>query len=250
MRILALTALLTALACAPAWAETLVVSISSHRVAIQSNFTGTEVVLFGTVERDERTVARSGPLDVAVVVKGPRTDVVARRKESFLGLWLNADKRTFANVPSYLAILSSRPLDDIVEPAQRARLGLGLEHVLGQVSEAQDAAGFREGVLRLKTRAGLWREAGQGVAFINNTLFRATVPLPANVPIGNFDVDVFLLSNGLPLSRTSTALEVVKVGFEDRVAEYARSYSLAYGVGSAVLAVLCGWLASVAFRRD
>ena len=37
---------------APAKAERLITTLSTSRVLIQSNFTGTDVVLFGSVERD------------------------------------------------------------------------------------------------------------------------------------------------------------------------------------------------------
>jgi hypothetical protein len=40
------------LAAAPAQAEKLVVSVSSHRVLITSNFSGDELTLFGTIEPD------------------------------------------------------------------------------------------------------------------------------------------------------------------------------------------------------
>ena len=42
----------------PAQAERLVVSLSNHRVAVTSNFVGTELVLFGTVEPDAGRVPR------------------------------------------------------------------------------------------------------------------------------------------------------------------------------------------------
>ena len=45
--------LLTALA--PARAETLIVSISSHQIQITSNYTGDQLTVFGLVERDGRT---------------------------------------------------------------------------------------------------------------------------------------------------------------------------------------------------
>ena len=53
----ALTLVATA---APAAAERLVSSLSSHRVLITPSFTGTELVLFGTVERDAASVPRRG----------------------------------------------------------------------------------------------------------------------------------------------------------------------------------------------
>jgi uncharacterized membrane protein YfcA len=44
--------------------------------------------------------------------------------------------------------------------------------------------------------------------------------------------------------------EVVKVGFEQFVAQAAREYGLLYGFATALMALLTGWLASVVFRKD
>ncbi|MEN3376364.1 MAG: hypothetical protein V7604_1719, partial [Hyphomicrobiales bacterium] len=49
---------------------------------------------------------------------------------------------------------------------------------------------------------------------------------------------------------TQTALEIVKVGFEQFVASAARDHGLLYGLATAMMAVLTGWFASVVFRKD
>jgi hypothetical protein len=54
-------------------AERLVTTLSTSRVLIASNFTGADVVLFGSVERDAQTVARRGGYDIVVTVTGPRS---------------------------------------------------------------------------------------------------------------------------------------------------------------------------------
>ena len=45
-------------ATAPAHAERLVTSISRHQVLVNSSFTGTSIVLFGTIEPDTPTARR------------------------------------------------------------------------------------------------------------------------------------------------------------------------------------------------
>src|SRR5437868_14956061 len=80
---------------APAQAERLITTLSTSRVLISSNFTGTDVVLFGSVERDAQTVARRGGYDIVVTVTGPRVHVVTLRKERLFGIWVYADSRPF-----------------------------------------------------------------------------------------------------------------------------------------------------------
>jgi uncharacterized protein (TIGR02186 family) len=45
-------------------------------------------------------------------------------------------------------------------------------------------------------------------------------------------------------------MEVVKVGFEQLVANAARDRGLIYGLATAMMALLTGWFASVVFRKD
>jgi len=98
-------AILLALA-SPARAERLITTLSTSRVLISSNFTGADVVLFGSVERDAQTVARRGVYDIVVTVTGPRETVVTYRKERVFGVWVNADSRTFVSCSSQYAATS------------------------------------------------------------------------------------------------------------------------------------------------
>ena len=56
----------------PAAAERLVASLTNHHVMITSNYTGVELVLFGSVERDATSLRRAGPYDIVATVTGPR----------------------------------------------------------------------------------------------------------------------------------------------------------------------------------
>ena len=107
-------------------AERLVASLSNHRVMVTSSYTGEELVLFGSVERDAATVPRRGPYDIVATVTGPRQSLRTRRKERVLGIWVNVSSREFVNPPSYLAVLQSHPLDAIANAENRKKLQLGL----------------------------------------------------------------------------------------------------------------------------
>src|ERR1700716_754709 len=116
MRRIALTFLIVLAAlgpyCGPATAERLVVSLSNHRVAVTSSFTGEDLVLFGTVEPDNARTPLRPPYDLLVTVAGPRETMRARRKERVLGIWINTETREFVRAPSYLSILANRPVTE------------------------------------------------------------------------------------------------------------------------------------------
>jgi uncharacterized protein (TIGR02186 family) len=239
-----------------ALAERLVVSLSTHRVLVTSNFIGEQIVLFGTVERDAATVPRRGGYDLVVTVTGPRETLVTRRKERVIGIWVNMDSRTFVKVPSYLAVLASKPLDRIAAPETLRRLQIGLENTLLPQQIGVDVADvvrddpFRAAFLRLKSERGLYREEPNAATFLTGNLFRATIPLPADVPIGNYEVDIKLFADGTMIARTASALEIIKAGFEQFVVSAARDHALGYGLATAAMALMTGWFASIIFRRD
>jgi len=248
--------LLILLACGPAAAERLVVSLSNHRVAITSNFTGEDLVLFGTIEPETAGAALRSSYDLVVTVTGPRQTVRTRRKERTLGIWVNVDSREFVRVPSYLAVLSNRPAAAIADPESLRRLQIGLGNFLLPQRIGPDIADtvrddpFRLAFVRLERQHGLYREAATAVTFLTPTVFRAAIPLPAEAPVGNYAIDVKLFAEGAVIASTNSALEVSKAGFEQYVAEAAVNDGVIYGLATSLMALLTGWLASVVFRRD
>jgi uncharacterized protein (TIGR02186 family) len=240
----------------PAAAERLVTSLSSHRVLITQYFTGEELVLFGSVERDANSVPRRTGYDIVATVTGPRESLVTRRKQRVFGIWVNVDSRTFVDAPSYLAILTTKPVAQIADPDTLRRLQIGLDNMLfpqrigvdlGDVSRNDP---LRAAFLRLQRAHHLYVEEPTGVTFLTPALYRASIPLPAQSPIGTYEVDVKLFADGAMIARTTSAFEVMKVGFEQFVASAARDHGLLYGMATAMMALMTGWLASVVFRKD
>jgi uncharacterized protein (TIGR02186 family) len=258
MRRFAFMLVLVALAGAtlPANAERLVVSLSNHRVAVTSSFVGEELVLFGTIEPDPVAVPLRPPYDLVVTVAGPRQTLRTRRKQRMLGIWVNVDSREFVGVPAYLAVLSNRPVNDIAKEDTLRRLQVGLDNFLLPQRIGTDLGDtvrddpFRRAFVRLQNQQGLYRESGTAVTFLTPTVFRAAIPMPAAVRTGSYGIEVALFSGGILVARTNSALEVIKTGFEQYVADAARDYGLLYGTATAMMALLIGWFASLVFARD
>jgi uncharacterized protein (TIGR02186 family) len=258
MRRIACMLILVMVACGaqPAAAERLVVSLSNHRVQITSNFAGENLVLFGTVEPSSASAPLRPSYDLVVTVTGPRETFRTRRKERVAGIWVNADSREFVHVPSYLAVLSNRPVNEIANAETLRRLQVGLDNFLLPQRIGPDIADtvrddpYRVAFVRLEGEKGLYREVPNGVTLLTPTVFRAAIPLPADVPTGSYAIDVKLFSGGALMARTNSALEVTKAGFEQYVADAARDHGLLYGIATALIALFTGWFASVVFRRD
>jgi uncharacterized protein (TIGR02186 family) len=229
---------------AAARAQTLSADLSSHLVAITTGFTGASVVLFG---------ATDGPADVIAVVRGPERAVTVRRKSRIAGLWINTRDFTFAGVPSFYAVYSTRPLDAIAPPRMQALHQIGLDNLrFGGGEEARgngERDAFRVALLDEQQRQGLYVGAPGRIDFLGDRLFRATFDFPANVPTGTYIVEVFLVRDKSVVSGQTTPLLVSQTGIDADVGDFAQRQSLAYGILAVAVAALAGWLASLPFRN-
>jgi uncharacterized protein (TIGR02186 family) len=238
----------------PADAERLVTSVSTHRVLITSNFSGTELVLFGAIDGAPPDT-QIGAYDVVVSVRGPARSFVTRRKQRVLGLWVNMDSREFSQVPSYLAVMSNKPIAEIGAPELLRRYRIGLvNNVLppaaSDIIDVPPEDSFRGAFLRVKTNEGAYTADPKGVTFLTPRFFRAGVPIPGTAQTGDYQVETLLIAKGALLAQQQTAIEVVKTGFEAVIAQEARNHRFFYGLGTALLALLTGLIATLLFRYD
>lgn len=256
-RLGAVLALLAGLLGAPdARGESLVAATSTNVVNINSNFTGTNITVFGSIERDRATVSRAAEYRLAVQIFGPRETVVTRRKERVFGIWVNRSERTYVDVPSFYAILSTGPIDQLATRETMRRYQIGLdqlilpEHAPGLEEMAAGDAEFRAGFLRLKLQSGLYKELPGTVSFLSPNLFKASIPIPANVPVGRYTVQIVLFQEGVPLAEHTSDVVVSKTGFEQFMFDLAFTKPIVYGVITVLMALMTGWLAGIIFRRD
>lgn len=226
-----------------AGAQPLVADLSSHLIAITTGFAGTEVLLYGATE---------GEGAVVVVLRGPESVATVRRKVRIAGIWINRDQLVFEGVPVFYRVASSQPLAELLPPALQGRLHIGVDQLRFKVpadASPAEVAAFRAGLIRNKERQGLYSAAVGQVSFLGPRLFRTRINLPANVPTGSYTVEVFLIRDGQVLGAQTTPLFVSKVGVGADIFEFAHAHALLYGAIAVAIAVLAGWLGSIAFRR-
>jgi uncharacterized protein (TIGR02186 family) len=239
-------------AAAPTPREEVISDISTREISIQSNFTGIEILIFGSVDYSDAVEHDKDIYDVVVLLRAPGQAIVARRKERIAGIWMNGPGKVYPNVPGFYAVLSSRPLRAITSDETLKTLGIGLNNIdFGRETKSDsEEETFRSTVVRLKEQQLLFQEHDDGVAFIGRSLFRATVDLPVNVPIGRYTADVYLFRDGQVVSKNQSTLEVSKAGFERAIYLAAFHHPLIYGLIAVMLAMLAGLAGWVAFRRE
>lgn len=239
---------------APVRSEVMISSLSTHRVLISSNYTGAQISIFGSVERDGHTAARADPYDIVITVTGPRRQLVVREKDRSGPFWLNRNQQRFDGAPAFMVTLTTRQMAEMGSEEDARRLVIGLKNKLlstdAGLSDAPEEARFTDALIRLKSQDRLYSEVERGVTFLTPSLFQARLDLPAKAPTGNYDVRIDLLVGQVRLASHQTSFEVVQIGFEQQVAEFAKNWAFLYGLTTALTAILFGWFATVVFRRD
>ena len=229
----------------------LVPDISSRRVEIRYSFTGAQLLLFGAIlYPGGRPPVR--PADIVVVLRGPVEPIVLREKQKIAGIWMNADSDRFRSAPSFYAVASSRPIQQLVDERTASIYEMGLHNLQlspGGGALPEKERRFEAGLLDLGRRHGVYSEHPYGVEINQGVLYRATIAIPSQVPVGTYTAETFLVDRGRVLAAATREIEIGKSGFERFVALAARRHAILYGLVSVLLSLLLGYGAALLFKR-
>jgi len=229
----------------------LVPDISARRVEIRYSFTGAQLLLFGAIlYPGGRAPAR--PADIVVVLRGPVEPIILREKQKIAGIWMNADSNRFRSAPSFYAVAASRPIGQLVDERTAAIYEMGLQNLQlspGGGALPEKERRFEAGLLDLRRREGLYAEHSNGVEISQGVLYRATISIPSQVPVGTYTAETFLIDRGRVLAAATRDIQINKSGFERFVALAARRHAILYGLLSVLLSLGLGWAAAALFRR-
>ena len=229
----------------------LVPDISARRVEIRYSFTGAQLLLFGAIiYPGGRPPAR--PADIVVVLRGPVQPILVREKQKIALIWMNADSNRFRSAPSFYAVASSRPISQLVDNRTAAIYEMGLHNLQlspGGGALPEKERRFEAGLLDLRKRHGLYSENPAGVEISGGVLYRATITIPSQVPVGTYTAETFLVDRGRVLAAATKDIEINKSGFERYIALAARRHEGLYGLAAVLLSLGLGWAAAAVFRR-
>lgn len=236
--------------------EKLQMGLSVDVVPVGSDFAGQNIVVFGAIESADQADLYRGEYNVLIEVIGDLQEAVVRKKERISGIWINAAAREYRDVPSYYSVHSRVPITAMVDPSVLSNLGIGVKYLKakpvdrGNIEEFLTEGEFSSALRRKRIEDKLFAEDAASVEQISPSLFRATVSLPPNVPIGFHTVKAHLFKDGKKLDQVVQTFEVRKVGFEEWIYNLAHQQSLLYGILCVLLAIFTGWFANVIFRKN
>ena len=253
---IALFLLITAFVSTAGAQEKLQLGVSVDVVPVESDFAGRDIVVFGAIEFADQPTLYRGDYKVLVEVIGDLENAIVRKKDRISGIWINAAAREYRDVPSFYSLHSRNPIEEVVDPSVLSSLGIGVKYLKakpvdrGNIEEFLTQGEFSSALRRKRIESQLFAEDASSIDLISPSLFRASVSLPPNVPIGVHTVKAHLFKDGKKLDEVTHTFEVRKVGFEEWIYNLAHQYSLLYGILCVLLAIFTGWFANVIFRKN
>ena len=241
-----LTALLITKNLASAADNKMTAEVSTDLVQINTGFDGMNLLLFGTT---------NGANEIIIVIKGPLETNIIRKKTRVASIWINTEKVIIENVPTFYAIASTRPLNQIAAQSILKEYGIGANNFSINLSKQPNAKTidisdeYKNALIRLKNKLGLYVDNPIKIKLIEGQLFKANIKFPANVSTGKYTAEIYSFKNGLLLDVINKPIIVEKIGIGADVFRLAHSHSALYGIIAILIAVASGWIAAAIFRK-
>src|SRR3546814_2286930 len=98
-------------------------------------------------------------------------------------------------------------------------------------SEAKTLERVEGGLIDLYRRQGLFYQNPKAVEISEGVLYRARIPVPARVPVGNYRAETYLISKGRVIAVASRDVEIRKAGrSEEHTSELQSLMRISYAV--------------------
>lgn len=246
--LLALIALIPTLAlaqAAPAQATRtdFVTDMTRDHVDISARYTGDEITLFG---------AMSEPAQVIVKVSSPTQSLAIKQKGRVGPFWLSVAKYDISDTPGLYFLLSSKPIDQLLSTTQQRQYGLDLDDALSGLHvqpKPADLKSFTSALLRLKKVRHQYVINGAAVKIRGGRLFSATIRLPAQLPLGLYGVDIYLVQGGQVVATEHRQIKVSEVDLEYWVSHMANNYPWLFGVFFTLAVLVLGLILGIVMGR-
>ncbi len=239
--------LMTIMLSSPAMAnpQPLTIDLAKKEVDITTAFSGATMALYGVTQ---------GPGDVIVVIRGPRRDMKVRKKQSIFGAWMNRDYKMFKDVPSFYRVLGSKNPADLLPVKVLEDYGIGLENLKRNMKpentdKTEKSQIFRNALVRNKSAKSLYAEGVGDITFLGDGFFKFTTYLPANVPVGLYDVETYYIENKKIIDIKKTNMKIEQIGLSQDIKSFSANNSFVYGLGCVFLALFSGWFSNRVRRR-
>ncbi|MEM7057157.1 MAG: TIGR02186 family protein [Pseudomonadota bacterium] len=229
--------------------DQVVASLSQTSVSLDTQFTGSELFIYGAIKPDPGH--EDDKFDVIVEVIGPLKPVDVRKKQRNLGIWYNGPAVEIDKAPSFFALATSGEFRDIISYTDDLLFEIGLEHFIQLIDApewVEDRDEYIEALGRIREAEGLYAELPGAVEIKEKILLETRIKLPANLTEGDYTARIFVLRDKKVQDVYTQTIEVRRAGLGRFIYSAAQDYPAIYGIVSILVALIAGWLASAFFR--
>jgi len=224
-----------------AYSRPIISGISTNEINIDTEFTGAEVLLFG---------AKGDFGNIIITVRGPKKDYLVSKKDRVFGVWYNKERLKFKDAYSYYAFFSSdnSQIDDM---ALSSPLEIGINQIKFDIENnntAQDKKISVEFIDKLK-QSDFYLDNLNKIEFLDETLFKAILKFPKNIPKGVYLVEIYLIDQNNLVSFQSIPITIHQVGLSAKINHFAYNNAVLYGLFAVLMAVVAGFLANFVFTK-
>ena len=210
-------------------------------IAIGALFNGTQLTVSGQIAAEN---------EVVVIVKGRQEELTLKKKGKALGLlWMNLGDVHFKKVPNLYILHSSKGMMGLAASDAKTweQLGIGFESLKKEMEiEAPQAErnDLAQEFLKLKKHQGLYASHQGEISFRRKSgtekSFNAAVWIPPRIPIGEYQVQVMEIHNGVIVGNSMDQLKVKEEGIPSMISSLAFNHSLFYGFLAVLIAIAAG----------
>lgn len=225
-------------------ARPIISGISTNEVDIDTNFIGTEILLFG---------AKGDAGDIIIVVRGPRKNYIINKKAETFGIWHNEKRVKFRNAYSYYALFSSENI--LKDDHLMKGLEIGRENIKFNIKskiKPHHVQAFQDEFINELEERGLYSDNinnSNKIEFLDETLFKVTLKFPKNIASGVYTAEIYLIDEDNLLAFQSIPIYVNQIGLSAKIHNMAHENSVLYGLMAVFMAISSGLIANFIFNK-
>ena len=245
-----------AIVCSSSFA--LVIGSEQEEIYIDASFSGERLLVFGAFYSDP-TQSRDSKSDILIEVVGPIEDVVLRKKDSYFGFWLNSKSVTFRDIPGFYYLSSTSEIsNDFLSNNQIGLLEKNKSQIInwssltnnwGNITDEKEKGEFYNALIRTKENESVYKQVSNEIEIIDGNLFRSYIDIPNTVPVGEYNVNLYLIIDNTVSREYSYNFMVTRVGIEEAIYSFSKNYPFFYGLISLLIAIIVGWSGAEIFKR-
>jgi len=250
------------------------IEISPSVVGVGINFGGADVVVQGKAPEGTQLVVK--------ISSQPDT-VKLSKKGRVMGIfWMTTESAVVENMPSFYAVFSSEPLETLLSREEQTRIGVDTEcaglmaqaNVVGGSAKgdglpAEEAQTYVTSLRDMYIKSGRYvtcmschraqpgtvaghspttQPAEMAVQLTQND-WNLRLALPADTPLGVYDVTAYYVRDGKVVDSQSAAFSVEKVGIVETLGTMSTRNAPLYGAMALAIVVVAGLVIGAIFPK-